>query len=224
MPRTLNFMEIDVLGWLSGRRNPQLVTADEALPGRDVPVLDPIPRHAVLCLRLDEIPEGCEVAYFAMGCYWGAERLFWTTDGVVNTAVGFMGGITPNPTYRETCTGRTGHTETVRVVFDPSRISYEDLLRIFWENHDPTQGFRQGNDIGTQYRSAIFPVDATQHAAAVASRDAFQARMTEAGFGEITTEITDGAIFYHAEEEHQQYLHKNPGGYCPSHATGVACG
>ena len=217
-------MEIDVLGWLSGRRSPQLVTADEALPGRDVPVLDPIPRHAVLCLRLDEIPEGCEVAYFAMGCYWGAERLFWTTDGVVNTAVGFMGGITPNPTYRETCTGRTGHTETVRVVFDPSRISYEDLLRIFWENHDPTQGFRQGNDIGTQYRSAIFPVDATQHAAAVASRDAFQARMAEAGFGEITTEITDGAIFYHAEEEHQQYLHKNPGGYCPSHATGIACG
>ena len=149
-------MEIDVLGWLSGRRNPQLVTADDALPGRDVSVLDPMPRHAVLGLRLDEVPEGCEVAYFAMGCYWGEERLFWTTEGVVNTAVGFMGGITPNPTYRETCTGRTGHTETVRVVFDPSRISYEDLLRIFWENHDPTQGFRQGNDIGTQYRSAIF--------------------------------------------------------------------
>lgn len=222
VPRTLNFMEIDVLGWLSGRRNPQLVTADDALPGRDVPVLDPMPQHAVLGLRLDEVPEGCEVAYFAMGCYWGEERLFWTTEGVVNTAVGFMGGITPNPTYRETCTGRTGHTETVRVVFDPSRIGYEDLLRIFWENHDPTQGFRQGNDIGTQYRSAIFPVDATQHEAA-ASRDAFQVRMTEAGFGEITTEITNGATFYYAEEEHQQYLHKNPEGYCPNHATGVNC-
>ena len=130
-------MEIDVLGWLSGRRNPQLVTADDALPGRENPVLDPMPLHAVLGLRLDEVPGGCEVAYFAMGCYWGEERLFWTTEGVVNTAVGFMGGITPNPTYRETCTGRTGHTETVRVVFDPARIGYEDLLRIFWENHDP---------------------------------------------------------------------------------------
>ena len=196
-------MEIDVLGWLSGRRNPQLVTADDALPGRENPVLDPMPLHAVLGLRLDEVPGGCEVAYFAMGCYWGEERLFWTTEGVVNTAVGFMGGITPNPTYRETCTGRTGHTETVRVVFDPARIGYE---------------------IGTQYRSAIFPVDATQHAAAVTSRDAFQARMTEAGFGEITTEITNGATFYYAEEEHQQYLHKNPEGYCPNHATGVNCG
>jgi len=217
-------MEIDVLGWLSSRKNPQPVAAGDALPGRSTPVLDPIPQHAVLGLRLDEVPAGCEVAHFAMGCYWGEERLFWTTGGVGNTAVGFMGGFTPNPTYRETCTGRTGHTETVQVVFDPSRVSYEDLLRIFWENHDPTQGFRQGNDIGTQYRSAIFPASLEQHTAAVASRDAFQARMTEAGFGEITTEITGDATFYYAEEEHQQYLHKNPGGYCPHHATGVRCG
>lgn len=223
-PPTLVRMDIDVAGFLQRRLNPQLVTQEEALPGRDQPILDPIPRHAVLGLPLDEVPEGCEVAHFAMGCYWGEERLFWETDGVVNTSVGFMGGITPNPTYRETCTGQTGHTETVQVVFDPARISYDDLLKLFWENHDPTQGFRQGNDVGTQYRSAIFPSDEAQLQAATRSRDAFQARMTESGYGQITTEITPGATFYRAEEEHQQYLHKNPGGYCPNHATGVRCG
>lgn len=217
-------MKIDVLAWLNSRTTPTLVAADDALPGRDLPVLDPIPSHAVLGRPLDEVPTGCEVAYFAMGCYWGEERLFWTTPGVVNTAVGFMGGFTPHPTYRETCTGRTGHTETVKVVYDPARISYEQLLRIFWENHDPTQGFRQGNDIGTQYRSAIFPTSEAQRLAAEASRDAYQASMTKAGYSAITTEITPGATFFYAEEEHQQYLHKNPDGYCPNHATGVKCG
>ncbi|CAL8976543.1 Peptide methionine sulfoxide reductase MsrA [Tessaracoccus sp. O5.2] len=218
-------MDIDVLAWLSSRMAaPQMVSADDALPGRSQPVLDPMPVHEVLGLPLDEVPPGAEVAYFALGCYWGVERLFWETDGVVNTAAGFMGGFTPNPTYRETCTGRTGHTETVRVVFDPQRVSYEELLRLFWENHDPTQLNRQGNDIGTQYRSAVFPVDEEQRAAAERTRGEFQENLSAAGFGEITTEIRSGQTFYFAEVEHQQYLHKNPHGYCPVHATGVACG
>lgn len=211
------------MGWIKKSLKPQMVSKDEALPGRESSVLPTIPRHTVLGLPLDEVPEGCEVANFAMGCYWGEERLFWRTDGVVNTAVGFMGGFTPNPTYKESCTGRTGHAETVRVVFDPSRVSFDDLLSTFWENHDPTQGSRQGNDIGTEYRSAIFPVSDAQLEAAKRSRDAYQVRMTEAGYGEITTEITVGLPFYYAEDEHQQYLDKNPGGYCPVHATGVAC-
>ena len=218
-------MEIDVLAWLNARRgHPQMVSEADALPGRSTPVLAPMPTHEVLGLPLDQVPAGCEVAYFALGCYWGEERLFWETDGVVNTAAGFMGGITPNPTYRETCTGLTGHTETVRVVFDPARVSFEDLLGLFWENHDPTQLNRQGNDVGTQYRSAVFPVDEAQREAAERTRTDFQARLTEAGYGQITTEITPGATFYYAEREHQQYLHKNPHGYCPNHATGVRCG
>ncbi|RMB62198.1 peptide-methionine (S)-S-oxide reductase MsrA [Tessaracoccus antarcticus] len=217
-------MDIDVMGWIKKSLKPQMVGEDDALQGRDTAVLNPIPRHTVLGLPLDEVPEGCDVAYFAMGCYWGEERLFWRTDGVVNTAVGFMGGFTPNPTYRESCTGRTGHAETVRVVFDPSKVSYDELLQIFWENHDPTQGARQGNDVGTEYRSAIFPVSDEQFATATRSRDSYQLRMTEAGYGEITTEITPDLPFYYAEDEHQQYLDKNPGGYCPVHATGVACG
>lgn len=212
------------MGWIQRTLRPKMVTADEALPGRDTPVLRPIPRHEVLGLSLDEVPEGCEVAYFALGCYWGEERMFWETDGVVNTAVGFMGGFTPNPTYHESCTGRTGHAETVQVVFDPSRVGYDDLLAIFWEAHDPTQLNRQGNDIGTEYRSAIFPVDDEQLEAAERSKAEFQQRLAEAGYGEITTEITPGQSFYYAEVEHQQYLHKNPGGYCPVHATGVKCG
>lgn len=211
------------MGWLLGRKA-EMVSAENALPGREAPILDPIPQHTVLGLPLDEVPQGCEVAYFALGCYWGEERLFWQTDGVVNTAVGFMGGFTPNPTYKETCTGQTGHTETIQVVFDPARVSYDELLRIFWENHDPTQLNRQGNDVGTQYRSAIFPVDDVQEQAAIASRDAFQQRMTEAGYGTITTEISRNQRFYYAEDEHQQYLDKNPHGYCPAHATGVTCG
>ncbi len=211
------------MGWIKKSLKPQMVSKDEALPGRDTPVLHPMPRHSVLGLPLDEVPPGCEVAYFAMGCYWGEERLFWRTDGVVNTAVGFMGGHTPNPTYKESCTGRTGHAETVRIVFDPSKVSYDDLLAIFWENHDPTQGARQGNDVGTEYRSAIFPVSDAQEETAQRSRVAFQQLMTDAGYGEITTEITPDLPFYYAEAEHQQYLDANPAGYCPAHATGVLC-
>ena len=174
-------MEIDVLAWLNARRgHPQMVSEADALAGRSAPVLSPMPVHEVLGLPLDEVPAGCEVAYFALGCYWGEERLFWETEGVVNTAAGFMGGFTPNPTYKETCTGLTGHTETVRVVFDPTRVSFEDLLRLFWENHDPTQLNRQGNDVGTQYRSAVFAVDDAQREAAERTRAEFQARLTEA--------------------------------------------
>lgn len=219
-------MEIDVLAWLNSRinREPQIVSEEEALPGRDTPILDPMPTHAVLGLPLDEVPPGCEVAYFALGCYWGVERLYWETDGVVNTAAGFMGGFTPNPTYQETCTGQTGHTETVRVVFDPAVVSYEDLLKIFWENHDPTQVNRQGNDLGTQYRSAVFPLDDEQGVAAERTRAEFQKNLDAEGFGAIATEILTGQEFFYAEDEHQQYLHKNPNGYCPIHATGVKCG
>ncbi|MBB1509628.1 peptide-methionine (S)-S-oxide reductase MsrA [Tessaracoccus sp. MC1756] len=218
-------MEIDVLAWLNARMStPQMVTEDEALEGRDTPVLSPMPRHEVLGLPLDEVPAGAEVAYFALGCFWGEERMFWQVDGVLNTAAGYMGGFTPNPTYKETCTGHTGHTETVKVVFDPTKVGYDDLLTLFWENHDPTQVYRQGNDLGTQYRSAIFPVDDEQRAAAERSRAAFQERLTAEGYGPISTEITPGQTFYYAELEHQQYLHKNPGGYCPNHATGVRCG
>lgn len=219
-------MEIDVLAWLNSRinREPQIVSEEEALPGRDTPILDPMPTHAVLGLPLDEVPPGCEVAYFALGCYWGVERLYWETGGVVNTAAGFMGGFTPNPTYQETCTGQTGHTETVRVVFDPAVVSYEDLLKIFWENHDPTQVNRQGNDLGTQYRSAVFPLDDEQGVAAERTRAEFQKNLDAEGFGPIATEILTGQEFFYAEDEHQQYLHKNPNGYCPIHATGVKCG
>lgn len=219
-------MEIDVLAWLNSRinREPQIVSEEEALPGRDTPILDPMPTHAVLGLPLDEVPPGCEVAYFALGCYWGVERLYWETDGVVNTAAGFMGGFTPNPTYQETCTGQTGHTETVRVVFDPAVVSYEDLLKIFWENHDPTQVNRQGNDLGTQYRSAVFPLDDEQGVAAERTRAEYQKNLDAEGFGPIATEILTGQEFFYAEDEHQQYLHKNPNGYCPIHATGVKCG
>lgn len=218
-------MDIDVLSWLNNRLStPQLVSPDDALPGRETPILDPMPTHEVLGLPLDEVPAGAEVAYFALGCYWGEERMFWETRGVLNTAVGFMGGFTPNPTYEESCTGQTGHTETVQVVFDPSQVSYDDLLQLFWENHDPTQLNRQGNDLGTQYRSAIFPVDEAQRVAAEKSLEAFQRRLEESGYGQIATEITPDQRFYYAEREHQQYLHKNPNGYCPNHATGVKCG
>jgi peptide-methionine (S)-S-oxide reductase len=162
-------------------------------------------------------------AVFGMGCFWGAERKFWQTPGVHSTQVGYAGGVTPNPTYREVCSGMTGHTEVVRVVFDPERVSYEELLRVFWENHDPTQGMRQGNDVGTQYRSAIYAADAAQRRAAEASRDAYQQQLTRAGHGAITTEIADAPEFYYAEDYHQQYLEKNPGGYCGIGGTGVSC-
>jgi len=194
----------------------------EALPGRDekMPVAE---RHFVLGTPLDAPFEGFFVAMFGMGCFWGAERKFWEAPGVHSTAVGYAGGLTPNPTYREVCSGLTGHNEVVRVVFDPTRTSYEELLRIFWENHDPTQGMRQGNDHGTQYRSGIYVFDAAQRAAAEASRDAYREKLEAAGYGAVTTEIVDAPTFYFAEDDHQQYLAKNPGGYCGLGGTGVSC-
>ncbi|MDA8237131.1 MAG: peptide-methionine (S)-S-oxide reductase MsrA [Chloroflexi bacterium] len=195
----------------------------EALPGRAEPMAVPA-HHAVLGTPLTgPVPDGAQVAVFGLGCFWGAEKTFWQTPGVISTAVGYAGGFTPNPTYGEVCTGRTGHAEVVRIVFDPARISYADLLRIFWEHHDPTQGMRQGNDLGTQYRSVIQAADTAQRRAAEASRDAYQAVLSAAGYGTITTEVADATPFYHAEEYHQQYLHKVPDGYCPDHGTGVAC-
>ncbi|MBI3748522.1 MAG: peptide-methionine (S)-S-oxide reductase MsrA, partial [Chloroflexi bacterium] len=167
-------------------------------------------------------PDGTRTAIFGLGCFWGAEKDFWGLPGVVTTAVGFAGGFTPNPTYEEACTGKTGHAEVVLVAYDPDRISYEQLLKTFWEQHNPTQGMRQGNDAGTQYRSIILTADDEQRAVAEASRNAYQAELTAAGYGRITTEIAPAGPFYYAEDYHQQYLDKNPGGYCPNHATGVA--
>ncbi|MEU6041113.1 peptide-methionine (S)-S-oxide reductase MsrA [Actinomadura sp. NPDC047616] len=201
----------------------EMVSPEKALPGREEPMPVP-PRHEVLDAPLaPPYPEGSEVAEFALGCFWGAERKFWQTPGVVSTSVGYEGGYTPNPTYEEVCTGLTGHTETVRVVYDPTQVSYDDLLRVFWEAHDPTQGMRQGNDVGTQYRSAVFYQDDTQRKAAEASRDAYQKVLTEAGYGRITTEITAATPFYFAEDYHQQYLHKVPNGYCGLGGTGLSC-
>ncbi|MBX6765880.1 MAG: peptide-methionine (S)-S-oxide reductase MsrA [Actinomadura rubrobrunea] len=201
----------------------EMVSPEKALPGRDEPMPVP-PRHEVLDAPLaPPYPEGSEVAEFALGCFWGAERTFWQTPGVISTSVGYEGGYTPNPTYEEVCTGLTGHAETVRVVFDPAKVSYEELLRVFWEAHDPTQGMRQGNDIGTQYRSAVFYHGDAQRKAAEASRDAYQKVLAQAGYGRITTEITPAAAFYFAEDYHQQYLHKNPNGYCGLGGTGLSC-
>jgi peptide-methionine (S)-S-oxide reductase len=195
----------------------------DALPGRAEPMAVP-ERHTVLGTPIaGPVPDGAQVAVFGLGCFWGAEKTFWETPGVISTAVGYAGGYTPNPPYGEVCTGRTGHAVVVRVVFDPARITYAELLRVFWEHHDPTQGMRQGNDQGTQYRSVIQVLDAEQRATAEASRDAYQAVLAKAGFGAITTDIADATPFYYAEEYHQQYLAKNPNGYCPDHGTGVAC-
>lgn len=206
-----------------GRAKTELPRAEDALPGRSVPL--PVPdRHAVLGTSLHgPFAEGLQVAVFGLGCFWGAERTFWQTPGVHSTAAGYTGGHTPNPTYEEVCSGRTGHAESVRVVFDPVAVSYSELLKIFWESHDPTQGMRQGNDMGTQYRSAIYVSSKEQEAAALASRDRYQQALREAGFGAITTEIAPAGPFYLAEDHHQQYLHKVPGGYCGHGETGVAC-
>jgi peptide-methionine (S)-S-oxide reductase len=206
-----------------GRHQTRMPTAAEALPGRSQPL--PVPdAHLVLGTSLTPpFPEGLATAVFGMGCFWGAERKFWEAEGVHTTAVGYAGGITPNPTYEEVCSGRTGHTEAVLVVYDPGRISYEELLRIFWESHDPTQGMRQGNDTGTQYRSAIYTATPEQAEAAEASRRAYQAVLTGAGYGEITTEIATAPAFYYAEDYHQQYLARNPNGYCGLGGTGVSC-
>jgi peptide-methionine (S)-S-oxide reductase len=204
-----------------------LTTADDALAGRDTPLPDLLDRHEVLdTSMLGPWPDGTRSLYVAMGCFWGAERIFWKLPGVVTTAVGYMGGYTPNPTYEEVCSGRTGHTETVLIAYDESLISAELLLKAFWENHDPTQGFRQGNDLGTQYRSAIFWSTPAQQAAAQATRDAFQVVLAGNGFGDITTEMRPAAEagpFFYAEGYHQQYLHKNPGGYCNHGPNGMTC-
>jgi peptide-methionine (S)-S-oxide reductase len=207
----------------TGSMKLRLPRPDQALPGRDVAI--PVPeRHAVNGARLKPpFPEGLEQAVFGMGCFWGAERKFWQAPGVYSTAVGYAGGYTPNPTYKEVCSGMTGHTEVVLVVFDPKVTSYDAILKVFWENHDPTQGMRQGNDVGTQYRSAIYCYSPEQRATAEASRATFQDRLTAAGFDRITTEIADAPPFYYAEDYHQQYLHKNPDGYCGLGGTGVSC-
>jgi peptide-methionine (S)-S-oxide reductase len=206
-----------------GFRKATMVSAENALPGRDEGM--PVPaRHEVLGAPLDgPYPDGTEVAEFALGCFWGEERTFWQVPGVVSTSVGYEGGYTPNPTYEEVCSGQTGHTETVRVVFDPAKVTYRQLLKVFWESHDPTQGMRQGNDSGTQYRSAIFYRGDEQKQAAQESAQDFQKRLSQAGYGKITTEIVPGGEFYFAEDYHQQYLHKVPRGYCPDHSTGVSC-
>ncbi|HYZ34243.1 MAG TPA: peptide-methionine (S)-S-oxide reductase MsrA [Crenalkalicoccus sp.] len=209
----------------STRTKTTLPSAAEALPGRDAAM--PVPAaHEVLGTPLTPpFPEGIEVAYFGLGCFWGAERAFWTLPGVYTTAVGYQGGITPNPTYQEVCTGRTGHTEAVLVAFDPTKISYDELLKVFWESHDPTQGMRQGNDVGTQYRSAIYTVGEAQAQAAELSRRRYDDALARAGKGSISTEITEAAPFYYAEDYHQQYLAptKNPNGYCGLGGTGVSC-
>ena len=206
-----------------GYRKTQMVTAEDALAGRATSM--PVPaRHEVLGGPLAEpYAPGTEVAEFALGCFWGAEKSFWQIPGVVSTAVGYEGGFTPNPTYEEVCSGRTGHAESVRVVFDPARVTYPELLKVFWESHDPTQGMRQGNDIGSQYRSAIFFTSPVQQAEAEESRASYQKRLSDAGYGEITTEIVPASEFYFAEDYHQQYLYKVPNGYCPDHGTGVSC-
>jgi peptide-methionine (S)-S-oxide reductase len=195
----------------------------EALPGRPNPIVRPGPHFVNGVSIAPPYPAGTEVAEFGMGCFWGAEKLFWNTPGVVVTAVGYQGGETPNATYEEACSGRTGHAEVVRVVYDPKQVSYDELLRLFWENHDPTQGMRQGNDHGTQYRSAIYTHSDEQAAAAAASREIYAERLRAAGYGEITTEIRPAPEFYFAEDYHQQYLAKNPDGYDCANGTGIAC-
>jgi peptide-methionine (S)-S-oxide reductase len=201
----------------------RLPRPEQALPGRDtampVPASHFVNDHPIA----PPFPEGLEQAVFGMGCFWGAERKFWQAPGVYSTAVGYAGGYTPNPTYREVCSGMTGHTEVVLVVFDPKVTSYDAILKVFWENHDPTQGMRQGNDVGTQYRSAIYTASDAQAEAAQASRQVFQDRLTASGFGRITTEIAPAPPFYYAEDYHQQYLAKNPNGYCGLGGTGVSC-
>jgi peptide-methionine (S)-S-oxide reductase len=200
-----------------------LPTHEEALPGRDAPIVEP-GAHFVLGTPIGPpFPGGTEQAIFGMGCFWGAERMFWKAPGVYTTAAGYAGGITPNPTYEEVCSGMTGHTEVVLAVFDPAQTSYEETLRIFWEGHDPTQGMRQGNDVGTQYRSAVYWTSPSQQEQALASRARFQVELAKAGYGEITTELAEAGPFYYAEHYHQQYLAKNPSGYCGLGGTGVAC-
>ena len=205
------------------RRAKDMPSADTALPGRET-TMPVVAKHLVLDTPITPpFPDGFEQIVVGMGCFWGAERLFWQAPGVYTTAVGYAGGFTPNPTYEEACSGRTGHAEAVLAVFDPARTSYDEMLRIFWEGHDPTQGMRQGNDAGTQYRSALYTFDDAQREAAEASKTMFAERLTGAGYGDITTEIAAAGPFYYAEDYHQQYLAKNPNGYCGLGGTGVSC-
>jgi peptide-methionine (S)-S-oxide reductase len=208
---------------LFSSRKTQMIDPERALPGRDAPM--PIPaRHEVLGTPLaPPFPEGLERIVVGMGCFWGAERVFWQADGVYTTAAGYAGGFTPNPTYEEVCSGATGHAEVVLAVFDPNVTTFEAMLKLFWENHDPTQGMRQGNDTGTQYRSAIYVANQAQRDAALASKETYQEQLRAAGYGDITTEIVEAGPFYYAEDYHQQYLAKNPGGYCGLGGTGVSC-
>jgi peptide-methionine (S)-S-oxide reductase len=209
---------------LFSKQKVTMVTPDTALPSHDSRMFSVPTTHYVLSTPLEEpYPDGLEVAYFGMGCFWGAERIFWQLEGVISTAVGYQGGFTANPTYEEVCSARTGHTEAVKVVFDPKKISYDELLRVFWEAHDPTQGMRQGHDTGTQYRSAVYTTTDEQLKAAEASRDDYQPWLTKAGYGGITTEIAPAKEFFYAEAYHQQYLAKNPSGYCGIGGTGVSC-
>jgi peptide-methionine (S)-S-oxide reductase len=211
------------MGLFRGVRQAELVDRDHALPGRSESIRVS-PRHAVLGTATQPpFPAGHGTAMVAMGCFWGAEKGFWKLPGIFSTQVGYAGGFTPNPTYEEVCSGRTGHAEAVRVIFDPARVSFEDLLRKFWEGHDPTQGMRQGNDVGTQYRSAVYVYDEAQRKAAEATKAAYQARLAQAGYGAITTEIAPAGDFFYAEDYHQQYLAKNPEGYCGLGGTGVSC-
>lgn len=204
-------------------RKLRMPTPGEALPGRAEPIVVPARHHVSGNRIIPPFPEGMQLALFGMGCFWGAERKFWQDSGVYATAVGYAAGFTPNPTYQEVCTGMTGHNEVVRVVWHPRETNFDALLRIFWENHDPTQGMRQGNDVGTQYRSGIYVYNEAQRVAAEISRQSFQAALARVGYGEITTEILPAPTFYYAEEYHQQYLAKNPDGYCGLGGTGVAC-
>ncbi len=209
--------------FLFAKKKMQMVAPDDALPGRPTPI-PTADTHFVTGRPLSgDVPEGMEEAMFGMGCFWGVERMFWKLPGVWMTRAGYAAGYTPNPTYQEVCTGQTGHNEVVHVIYDPSVIGYEDLLKVFWEGHDPTQGMRQGNDTGTQYRSGIYTYSDAQRDAAEASRDAYAPRLAKAGYGEITTEIVEAPVFYHAEDYHQQYLAKNPAGYCGIGGTGVSC-
>jgi peptide-methionine (S)-S-oxide reductase len=206
-----------------GKSKTELPGADDALPGRDTRPFSVGDRHLVLGNPIEtDPPEGFESVVVGLGCFWGEEKTFWEVPGVWSTSVGYAGGVTPNPTYEEVCTGRTGHAEVVRIIFDPATISFEQLLQVFWENHDPTQGMRQGNDRGSQYRSVILTTTPEQQKLAEESRDHYQERMTEAGYGKITTSIQPLGEYYYAEDHHQQYLVKNPFGYCPLHATGVS--
>lgn len=215
---------MSILSNLFGKQKSAMVTPEEALPGRSSPAFDIPTTHAVLSAPIQPpFPEGMETAILALGCFWGAERLFWQIPGVYTTAAGYTGGYTPHPTYEEVCTGRTGHAEAVLVVFDPEQVSYESLLQTFFEEHDPTQGMRQGADVGTQYRSAIYWTTDEQRQIAEATRNAYNRKLREAGFGDITTEIVEAGPFYYAEEYHQQYLHKVPNGYCGLEGTGVSC-